>query len=191
MDSVHSLARSGRTATTKRSSFAHVESLPPRLSAAAGPTFRWRRWGSVITSLPDALSESGTAEMLDTFGSARSTETDGEGAPLIMPLSVPWGASNTADPDAGLSQPLPRYPAPTEADAALSHTATAVACLRALRAASRSSRIASRSSRIASSCPLSARATLGSSASADGALEPRAACYTKWQPSVPKSTPGI
>ena len=108
MDSVHSLARSGRTATTKRSSFAHVESLPPRLSAAAGPTFRWRRWGSVITSLPDALSESGTAEMLDTFGSARSTETDGEGAPLIMPLSVPWGASNTADPDAGLSQPLPR-----------------------------------------------------------------------------------
>ena len=108
MDSVHSLARSGRTATTKRSSFAHVESLPPRLSAAAGPTFRWRRWGSVITSLPDALSESGTAEMLDTFGSARSTETDGEGAPLIMPLSVPWGASNTADPDAGLSQLLPR-----------------------------------------------------------------------------------
>ena len=88
MDSVHSLARSGRTATTKRSSFAHVESLPPRLSAAAGPTFRWRRWGSVITSLPDALSESGTAEMLDTFGSARSTETDGEGAPLIMPLAV-------------------------------------------------------------------------------------------------------
>ena len=98
---VHSLARSGRTATTKRSSFAHVESLPPRLSAAAGPTFRWRRWGSVITSLPDALSESGTAEMLDTFGGARSTETDGEGAPLIMPLSVPWGASNTVDPDAG------------------------------------------------------------------------------------------
>ena len=94
MDSVHSLARSGRTATTKRSSFAHVESLPPRLSAAAGPTFRWRRWGSVIASLPDALSESASAPSLlpaameNHFGSARSMETDIDGSPRTMPLSA-------------------------------------------------------------------------------------------------------